>query len=139
MKTVLVVEDDRLNWRVFQRILTRLGGFIARHTEDVEEVLEIAKAGEADLILMDVNLPNCRYQHRAVNGIQIAQLLKTNPITAQVPIIITTSDAIAGSLEDFLHRSNADGYIPKPVVDPQAFLSQIQTTLQQHQSSLCIH
>ena len=139
MKTVLVVEDDRLNWRVFQRILTRLGGFIAKHTEDVEEILKIAQSGEADLILMDVNLPNCRYQNKAVNGIEITQLLKTNPIAARVPIIITTSDAIAGNLEDFLNHSNADGYIPKPVIDPQTFLAQIQATLQQHESPLCLH
>jgi CheY-like chemotaxis protein len=38
MTTVLVVEDELINWRVFQKILTKVGGLGAKHTEDVEEV-----------------------------------------------------------------------------------------------------
>ena len=129
MKTVLVVEDEWLNWQVFQKILTGLGGFVAKHTEDVEEVLQFARSGEADVILMDVNLPNSRYRDRSINGLQIARLLKANPATAGVPVIITTADAIAGNIEDFLRQNNANGYIPKPVLDPQAFLAQIRATL----------
>jgi len=129
MKTVLVVEDEWLNWQVFQKILTGLGGFVAKRTEDVEEVLQFARSGEADIILMDVNLPNSRYRERSINGLQIARLLKANPATAQVPVIITTADAIAGNIEDFLRQNNANGYIPKPILDPQAFLAQIRATL----------
>ena len=36
MKTVLIVEDDAVNARVFSKILTKRGGFEAKHTENVE-------------------------------------------------------------------------------------------------------
>src|SRR3569832_2767959 len=38
MTTVLVGEDELINWRVFQKILTKVGGLDANHTEDEEEV-----------------------------------------------------------------------------------------------------
>ncbi|WP_147262515.1 response regulator, partial [Nostoc sp. ATCC 53789] len=56
MKTVLIVEDDLINARVFSKILSKRGGLGVKHTENVEEVIKIAQSGEADLILMDVSL-----------------------------------------------------------------------------------
>ncbi len=45
MTTVLIVEDDPINARVFSKILTKRAGLDVKHTEDVEEVMEIAQAG----------------------------------------------------------------------------------------------
>jgi CheY-like chemotaxis protein len=81
MTTVLVVEDNPLNWQIFQRILTKRGGLVAKHTEDVAEVMQMAEAGEVDIILMDVDLRNSSYQGRRIDGIKITQMLKANPKT----------------------------------------------------------
>jgi two-component system cell cycle response regulator DivK len=43
MKTVLIVEDDMVNARVFSKILSKRGGFNVKHTEDVDEVMAIAR------------------------------------------------------------------------------------------------
>ena len=56
MTNVLVVEDNPLNWKVFEKVLTKLGGFAAQLTEDVETIIEIVKANKADIILMDICL-----------------------------------------------------------------------------------
>ncbi|MBD0361807.1 MAG: response regulator [Coleofasciculus sp. C3-bin4] len=124
MITVLFVEDDPNNVRILQRVLTR-GGFVAKHTEDVEEVMQIAESGEVDIILMDVDLGNSSYQGRAVNGIKITQMLKANPKTAKVPVILVTANAREGDREQLLKDSGADDYIPKPLVDYQQFLARI--------------
>jgi CheY-like chemotaxis protein len=129
MKTVLIVEDDVINARVFSKILTKRGGFAVKHTEDVEEVIEIANSGEADIILMDVSLARSMYQGKAMNGIQLTQLLKADPKTADLPIILVTAHAMEGDRETFLKQSGADGYISKPVVDHQAFVDQIVALL----------
>ncbi|MEP0981572.1 hypothetical protein NC980_13465 [Leptolyngbya sp. AS-A5] len=50
MQTVLIVEDDLINARVFSKILTKRGGLAVKHTENVDEVIQIAQAGEADII-----------------------------------------------------------------------------------------
>lgn len=129
MKTVLIVEDDIINARVFSKILTKRGGLAVKHTENVDEVIQIAQAGEADIILMDVSLSRSVYQGKAMNGIQLTQLLKDDPQTASLPIILVTAHAMEGDRETFLKQSGADGYISKPVVDHQAFVDQIVALL----------
>jgi CheY-like chemotaxis protein len=129
MQTVLIVEDDLTNARVFSKILTKRGGLAVKHTENVEEVIEIAQSGEADIILMDVSLSRSMYQGKAMNGIQLTQLLKADEKTANLPIILVTAHAMEGDRENFLKQSGADGYISKPVVDHQAFVDQIMELL----------
>ncbi|MBD2182804.1 response regulator [Planktothrix sp. FACHB-1355] len=129
MKTVLIVEDDPINLRVFSKILTKRGGLQVKGTEDVEEVMQIAQSGKADIILMDVSLQHSVYQGKAVDGIKIAQMLKSDPQTANLPIILVTAHAMEGDRENFLKQSGADGYISKPVVDHQQFVDQIMALL----------
>ncbi len=129
MKTVLIVEDDLINARVFSKILTKRGGLEVIHTENVEEVMKIAQSKEADIILMDVSLARSVYQGKSVDGIKITQMLKSDPQTASLPIILVTAHAMEGDRESFLKQSGADGYISKPVVDHQQFVDQIMALL----------
>ncbi len=129
MKTVLIVEDDLVNARVFSKILTKRGGMAVKHTEDVEEVMTIAQNGEADVVLMDVSLAHSMYQGKPMDGIKITQMLKANPDTANLPVILVTAHAMDGDRENFLAQSGADGYISKPVVDHQDFVDQIKAAL----------
>lgn len=125
MTTVLIVEDDPINLRVFSKILTKRGGLQVKGTEIVEEVLQYAHSGEIDAILMDVALANSIYQGKPVDGIKITQMLKADPDTARLPVILVTAHAMEGDRENFLSQSGADGYISKPVVDHEAFIHQI--------------
>jgi CheY-like chemotaxis protein len=125
MTTVLIVEDDPLNFRVFSKILTKRGNLKVKGTDNVEEVLEIAQSGKIDVILMDVSLANSVYQGKSVDGIKITQMLKSNPKTSSLPVILVTAHAMQGDRESFLRQSGADDYISKPVVDHQRFIDQI--------------
>jgi two-component system, cell cycle response regulator DivK len=125
MTTVLIVEDDPINLRVFSKILTKRGGLQVKGTEIVEEVLQYAQSGEIDAILMDVALANSSYEGRPVDGIKITQMLKADEQTANLPVILVTAHAMEGDRENFLKQSGADGYISKPVVDHEAFIHQI--------------
>ncbi|MEL6496037.1 MAG: response regulator [Cyanobacteria bacterium J06623_7] len=125
MTTVLIVEDDPINLRVFSKILTKRGGLQVKGTEIVEEVLQYAQSGEIDAVLMDVALANSSYQGKPVDGIKITQMLKADAKTASLPIILVTAHAMEGDRENFLKQSGADGYISKPVVDHEAFIHQI--------------
>ena len=128
-QTVLLVEDDPTNVRVFSKILTKRAGLKVRHTENVEEVLQITQAREADLILMDVSLSHSMYQGKSVDGIRLTQMLKENPATAHLPVILVTAHAMDGDRENFLAKSGADDYISKPVIDHEAFVNQIRALL----------
>ncbi|MGK7949467.1 MAG: response regulator [Xenococcaceae cyanobacterium] len=125
MTTVLIVEDDPINYRVFSKILTKRGGLEVKGTEDVEEVLSLAQSGVIDIILMDVSLANSVYQGKPVDGIKITQMLKSDPKTSSLPVILVTAHAMQGDRENFLMQSGADDYISKPIVDHQKFIAQI--------------
>ena len=129
MKTVLIVEDDMINARVFSKILTKRGGLAVKHTENVEEVMQIAESGEVDVILMDVSLSHSVYQGKPVDGIRITQMLKANSATAALPIILVTAHAMDGDRENFLQQSGADGYISKPIVDHQKFVDDVKAMI----------
>jgi two-component system cell cycle response regulator DivK len=129
MKTVLIVEDDLINAKVFSKILQKRGGLAVRHTENVDEVMQIAQAGETDIILMDVSLSRSVYQGKSVDGIKITQILKSDPNTAALPIILVTAHAMEGDRENFLKQSGANGYISKPIIDHQAFVDQVLALL----------
>ncbi|QQE63743.1 response regulator [Leptolyngbya sp. BL0902] len=129
MKTVLIVEDDVVNARVFSKILTKRGGLTVKHTEDVEEVVSLARSGDISVILMDVSLAHSMYEGKPMDGIKITQLLKSDPQTANLPIILVTAHAMEGDRENFLSQSGADGYITKPVIDHQEFVDQVKAAM----------
>lgn len=129
MATVLIVEDDQANILVFTKILKKRGKLDVLHTEDAEEVIRLAESQQVDLILMDVSLARSEYQGQPVDGIEITRMLKANPKTVQLPIILVTAHAMQGDRENFLAQSGADSYISKPVIDQQAFIEHIQSLL----------
>ena len=129
MATVLIVEDDPMNFRVFSKILTKRGGLSVLGTEDVEEILQLTSMGQVDIVLMDVSLCRSVYEGKSVDGIRITQLLKSNPQTAPIPVILVTAHAMEGDLELFLANSGADGYIAKPVVDHEYFVSEVKKAI----------
>ncbi|MEQ9358173.1 response regulator, partial [Coleofasciculus chthonoplastes] len=119
--------------RIFAKILTKRGGLNVKGTEDVEEVMKIAQAGDADIILMDVSLAHSVYQGKPVDGIKITQMLKADAQTSNLPILLITANMTDGMMEgereNFLKQTGADGYIQKPVVDHQQFVDQILALL----------
>ncbi len=127
MATVLIVEDDPMNFRVFAKILAKRGGMAVKGTEDVDAVLKLVRERQVDVVLMDVSLSRSHYNGKAYNGIEITQLLKQDPQTAAIPVILVTAHAMAGDRERLLLESGAEGYIAKPVVDHAEFIKQIQS------------
>jgi two-component system cell cycle response regulator DivK len=125
MTTVLIVEDDPINLRVFTKILTKRGGLEVQATEEVDAVIHFAQSGAVDVILMDISLSNSYYEGKSIDGIRMTQLLKSDPQTHHLPVLLLTAHAMAGDREQFLQQSGADGYITKPVIDHQEFIDQI--------------
>ena len=126
MTTILLADDDQINVRVFSKVLTKLGGMEVRYAASVEEIIQSAHSDQIDLVLLDVSLP-WSYKNETVNGIKISRLLKSDPKTANLPILLVTAHAMQGDRERFLDLSGADGYASKPIIDHQAFIELIQS------------
>jgi CheY-like chemotaxis protein len=127
MRRVLVVEDDPHNALLFRKLLERRGGFQVTVTESAPEVLASVHSGEVDLVILDVSLANTTWEGKPVNGIELCRMLKADPATAGVPIVLATAHAMRGDAESFVTQSGADGYVSKPILDHGAFVLQIQS------------
>ena len=129
MRRVYVVEDDDSNAIVFRRLLERRGGWEVVVTESAEEILAAVRSGAADLVLMDVSLVDTHWQGRRVNGAELCRVLKSDPATASVPVVLATAHAMRGDADRLMAESGADDYAGKPIVDHSAFIAQISRLL----------
>jgi len=128
-KKILVVEDEELNAKFFKLTLTRRGGFEVIVTQDPEEVVKLSREKKIDLILMDVSLSNSYYRGVEVDGLMVTRILKINPKTASIPVILTTAHAMVGDKEEFLKETLADDYISKPIIDPNELVDKINNLI----------
>ena len=126
---ILIVEDDPINVKFMKVVLVRKGGYEVAVSEDVAEIVAMAASGELGAIIMDISLSRTIYEGRKVDGIFITKLLKSNPATAGIPVILATAHAMTGDRERFLAETGAEHYLSKPIHDPDHFLAEIRKAL----------
>src|SRR5215217_8551013 len=108
-RTVLIVEDNELNMKLFHDLLDAHGYRILQ-TKDGMEALDLARAHHPDLILMDIQLPE-------VSGLVVTKWLKDDDELAHIPVIAVTAFAMKGDEERIL-QGGCEGYISKPISVP---------------------
>ena len=103
---ILLVEDNELNRDMLRRRLERRGYAVAEAVDGLAG-LAAAKASPPDLVLMDLRLPD-------VDGREVTRRLRSDPVTARVPVIALTAHAMEGDREAAL-EAGCDDYDTKPV------------------------
>jgi len=106
IKTVLIVEDNELNMKLFGDVLESRGYRTLRTGEGLA-ALELARAHRPDLVLMDIQLP-------AISGLEVTRWLKAEPELRDIPVIAVTAYAMAGD-EQRIMDGGCEGYIAKPI------------------------
>jgi two-component system cell cycle response regulator DivK len=104
-KIVLIVEDNALNLKLFDDLLTHYG-YTTIVTSRGEAALELARQNTPDLILLDMQLPD-------ISGMDAARRLKADEETRAIPVIAVTAFAMSGDREQIL-ASGCDDYLAKP-------------------------
>lgn len=135
MSLVIVVEDDPVNAMLFRSMLERRGGFRVAITEDVAELLRLARGGEAALVVMDVSLANSELDGRPVSGVELSRLLKSDPATRSLPVVLATAHAMRGDEQKLLAESLADAYVAKPIVDQDSFIAQVRQQIERRKAA----
>ena len=115
-KKILIVEDEPRNLKLFRDLLQRIG-YETIEATDGEQGVELARARNPDLILMDIMMPK-------MDGIEATRILKADTATKNIPILALTSYAMKGDRERTL-EAGCDGYIAKPV-DIQELLKAVE-------------
>ncbi len=105
-KTVLVVEDNDLNMKLFQDVL-ELHGYNVLQAKDGMEGWRMAREHRPDLILMDIRLPG-------ISGLEATKRLKDDETLKSIPVIAITAFVMDGDEEKFL-EGGCDAYIVKPI------------------------
>lgn len=122
---VLVVEDDLPSAQAIRMALERLGGFSVTECEDVARILSLARGGNLDVALVDVSLAHSAHEGKSIDGLAITRLLKSDPRTRHIPVVLMTAHAMAGDRERMLSESGADDYVSKPILDVMALMRRL--------------
>ncbi|MTJ06402.1 MULTISPECIES: PAS domain S-box protein [unclassified Anabaena] len=121
-KTILVVDDD-INIRELLRQQLENEGYNVQEAKNGVDAIHQIKISRPDLILLDVMMPQ-------INGFDVAAVLKNDPQTAEIPIIILS---IIENKERGYHIG-IDRYLTKPI-DTEKLLTEIGSLLSQGTSS----
>ena len=119
MATVLIIEDNPANMTLAVFLLQSKGHTVLKAT-DAEAGVALARSGQPDLVLMDIQLPG-------MDGLQATGMLKADVGTREIPVIALTALAMKGD-EERIRAAGCDGYIAKPI-RYQDFLTTIEETL----------
>jgi two-component system cell cycle response regulator DivK len=106
MARILIVEDNPANMKL-ACLLMQNAGHTTLSAVDAETGLTLARTGQPDLILMDIQLPG-------MDGLTATALLKGDPETAAIPVIALTAMAMKDDMEK-TRVAGCDAYIAKPL------------------------
>ena len=118
-KTILLVEDNLHNRRIFSAVLAH-HGFVVHEALDGEEAIRQAKKVHPDLILMDLSLP-------VLDGWTATRRIEEIPELSAIPIIALTAHAMGGD-EERARAVGCDGYLSKPI-SPTAVVAEVRQRL----------
>lgn len=105
-KTVLIVEDNDLNMKLFHDLL-EAHGYDTVGTCDGTTALDLARVHRPDLILMDIQLPR-------VSGLEVTRWIKDDPQLRRIPVIAVTAFAMRGDEQRML-QGGCEAYLSKPI------------------------
>lgn len=118
-KTILIVEDNELNMKLFHDLL-EAHGYRTLQTKDGMEALRLAREHHPNLILMDIQLPE-------VSGLEVTRWIKEDDALKSIPVIAVTAFAMKGD-EEKIREGGCEAYIAKPI-SVTNFMEVIQKTL----------
>lgn len=105
-KTILIVEDNELNMKLFNDLLES-NGYATLCTKSGFEAISLARSHQPDLILMDIQLPE-------ISGLEVTRMLKEDENLRDIPVVAITAFAMKGDEEKIL-QGGCEAYLSKPI------------------------
>ncbi len=120
MTKILIIEDDPLVAKMYQKVLT-FEGFMVEVAEEGREGLIKAETGKPDLILLDIMMPK-------MHGLEVLDRLKANPVLKSIPVVILTNLSGAHDARVGLQKG-AVAYLVKSEYKPEEVADKIKEIL----------
>ena len=119
-KADILIVEDHPTMREAMRMVLEHEGFDIREASDGQIALDMARKRPPDLMFLDLNIPG-------TSGAEVLQVLKADPDTADVRVIIVT--AVGEEGRDYVLSLGADEYFTKPF-SPLALLRTVEKVLE---------
>lgn len=119
MAKILIVDDDLETAQLFESIIKTFNHEPFAVTES-RNAIKAVESFKPDLILLDIMMAH-------INGIALCKLIKSDPATQQIPVMMVSALGDEGTKRDAAN-AGADEFLVKPV-SPKTFLAQINILL----------
>ncbi len=116
---LLIVDDNTMNVAIAQVVLLA-DQFEVDTASNASEALQKVASFQPGLILMDIQMPG-------MNGLELTQLLKADPLTRHICVVAFTAFAMRGD-EAKMRAAGCDGYLSKPI-NVNTFAAQVRGCL----------
>jgi PAS domain S-box-containing protein len=106
-RTLLYVEDNPANLKLVEQLIARRPDMRLLSAKDGNTGIELARAHQPEVILMDINLPG-------ISGIEALKILREDPATAHIPVVALSANAMPRDIEKGL-QAGFFRYLTKPI------------------------
>ncbi len=106
-RLLLYVEDNPANLKLIEQLIARRHDLRLLTAQNGNDGINLARSCLPDVILMDINLPG-------INGIEAMKILRLDPLTAHIPIVALSANAIPRDIEKGLEAGFVR-YLTKPI------------------------
>ncbi len=120
MKKILIVEDDAVITRIYERQFL-LAGYNVEMAADGEVAVEKLKGLTPDLVMLDLQMPK-------MNGIEVLKFIRSQPATKDVPVVVFTNSYL-GNMVQQAWQAGANKCLTKAICTPKQLLEVVRTTL----------
>jgi PAS domain S-box-containing protein len=106
-RTLLYVEDNPANLKLVEQLIARRPDMRLLSARDGNVGIQLARANQPEVILMDINLPG-------ISGIEALKILREDPVTAHIPVVALSANAMPRDIEKGL-QAGFFRYLTKPI------------------------
>jgi CheY-like chemotaxis protein len=107
LRTLLYVEDNPANLKLIEQLIARRPDIRLLTAKEGIGGIRLARAHLPEVILMDINLPG-------ISGIEALGILRQDPVTAHIPVVALSANAMPRDIEKGLH-AGFFRYLTKPI------------------------
>jgi CheY-like chemotaxis protein len=107
LRRLLYVEDNPANLKLIEQLIARRPDMRLLSASDGNLGIQLARANQPEVILMDINLPG-------ISGIEALRILRDDPLTAHIPVIALSANAMPRDIEKGL-QAGFFRYLTKPI------------------------
>jgi len=122
VRTLLCVEDNPANLKLIEQIISRRPDLRLLSAATGNLGVELARANQPEVILMDINLPD-------ISGIEALRILRSDPTTAHIPVVAISANAMPHDIEKGI-QAGFFRYLTKPI-KVREFMDTLNTALEE--------